>query len=253
MDIHKIQERLRLKGIRIKDDDSAFHLVALNDLVLSGVLKKYSNERSAFLRSSMDIEAMRALLLEKGIRVAQDDPIFSCIAINEIILEDIAVKCQKQLNTQDKLFFTIKQPNLWSYAKVIVPIGLVSAGALLVNNAWLRQGLTLLLGGCIGAALCVAVLDFLERHGVNVSPHEKPIDDHPARISSTWSQAEFDQATQNSLNKGEKLSNRLLVACNAVLVHGQSHDQAGRATGAGLRSSAIWRGISILEKNRKTR
>lgn len=247
MDIRKIQERLRLKGIRIQDDDSAFHLVALNDLVLSGILDRYSNERSSILRLSLNIDAMRSLLLEKGIRVAHDDPIFVCIAINEIILEDIAEKFQKQLklSTKQKLYFTVNQPSIWSYVRVIVPIGLVSAGALLIDHAWLRQGLTLLLGGCIGAALCLGVVDFRQQRGVNVSLNEKPIENYHGNISSTWSQAEFDQAIQNSLSNRKNLSSRTLGACKAVLVHGQSRDHA--AAEFGLRPSVIGRGISILE------
>ncbi|WP_426116966.1 hypothetical protein [Massilia sp. PWRC2] len=249
MDIQKIQNRLRLKGIQVKQDDSAFHLVALNEIVLNGIVNRYNSERGSILRSQIDLDAMRAILLDKGVRVAPDDPIFICMAVNEIVLEDIAERCRKQLSTVDKLFFTIKQPGLRSYLKVVFPLCLLSAGAVLIDHDLVRQGLAVLLGGAIGVALSLFYLDRLERHGESpLGKGHTSTQALPSR-SGTWTEAKFDQAAQKALDGGKIISNRTLKACKAVLVQGERIDEA--AGKEGIRTSQVRYALGLIQYDRQ--
>lgn len=47
----------------------------------------------------MDIKKLQAILMAKGIRVTDDDPIFTLVALNESVLEDMTKKFQQALNS----------------------------------------------------------------------------------------------------------------------------------------------------------
>lgn len=47
----------------------------------------------------MDIQQMQSLLQAKGIRIANDDPIFTLLALNEIALDDLTKRHHQELNT----------------------------------------------------------------------------------------------------------------------------------------------------------
>lgn len=42
---------------------------------------------------------MQSLLMEKGIRISDDDPIFTLLVLNEVVLEDMTKKHQQALNS----------------------------------------------------------------------------------------------------------------------------------------------------------
>lgn len=42
---------------------------------------------------------MQSLLMEKGIRISDDDPIFTMLVLNEVVLEDMTKKHQQALNS----------------------------------------------------------------------------------------------------------------------------------------------------------
>lgn len=47
----------------------------------------------------MDIKKLQAILMTRGIRVTDDDPIFTLVALNESVLEDMTKKHQQALNS----------------------------------------------------------------------------------------------------------------------------------------------------------
>lgn len=254
MDIRKIQNRLRLKGIRIEPDDSAFHLVALNEIVLEGMLRKYNDERVTITHSSMDINAMRALLLEKGIRVAPDDPIFTCLAINEIVLEEIAATWHDKLSTGNKVLLTIQQPGLRAYLKVLVPLALVVVAAFVIDHDWMRRGLALLGAGVLGAGLALLYIDRSERDFDDIAePKHTDIYPFPHDALSHWPVAEFERVVAKLHANGTALSKRTVEACKAVLVNGTTYDDASSVTG--VNRSQIYRGLNLIkdakESNKK--
>lgn len=238
MDIEKIQLRLRSKGILIKNDDLAFNLIALNEIVLDGLTNAHRLVEGRSAKSnSMNVAAMRSLLLAKGIRISADDPILICLALNEIVLDEMIEVQRRELSKVKKFLFTVAQPGVISYAKVVVPVLMLSIAGIIFEPDWLRHSLLVATGGCLGAMLIMLVQDVKSRkEAVTESVDERS-------ITGAWSESEFDRVALKTT-----LSKRTIRACKAVLVDAQSTTSV--AAEQGIDASQLVRGINSFREER---
>ncbi|MDQ1835208.1 hypothetical protein [Massilia scottii] len=151
MEISELQARLRLKGIHVSDDDAVFNLVALNEIVVQDMLNRDEKRTNRLNLNRLDIGQMRALLLSKGLRIAKDDPIFVLLAVNQIVLEELATRQRRELGQIKQLWLTIRQPSVLSYVRILAPILLLSSAPYFFDADWLRHALLLLAGCFLGA------------------------------------------------------------------------------------------------------
>ena len=243
MDIEKIQLRLRSKGILIKNDDLAFNLIALNEIVLDRFTNAHRRAGGASAKSnSMNVAAMRSLLLAKGIRISEDDPILICLALNQIVLDEMIEVQRRELSKVKKFLFTVAQPGVISYAKIVVPVLMLSIAGIIFEPDWLRHSLLVAAGCCLGAMLTMLVQDINSRKEA-VTVNERSPTDADQRA---WSEYEFDQVALKTI-----LSKRTILACKEVLVGG-GQPQATVAAKHGISPTQLAMGIMRIENERSS-
>lgn len=140
MNREAVREHLRWRGFGIDKGDTLFTFIELNEVVRKGV------ENPIF---KADIPAMQAVLIGKGIRIGDDDPIFTLLAINDAVLRDalqtIRVKQEK----------TLAKVRHRSFAIAVLPTAVALGMGVLVGAGY-REPSNLLVG-LVGALLGVGL------------------------------------------------------------------------------------------------
>jgi len=141
MNREAVREHLRWRGFGIDKDDTLLTFVELNDIVRRGI------EKPIF---KTDIPEMQAVLIKQGIRIADDDPIFSLLAINDAVLRDAL---QTIRTKQGK---TVAQARRRSFAITVLPMAVALGIGMLITAGYQEPSnfLVGLIGALLGAGLC---------------------------------------------------------------------------------------------------
>ncbi len=182
----------------------------------------------------MDIKKLQAILLSKGIRINDDDPVFTLVALNEAVLEDMIIKYQK---VQSSIKF---QPsNLLSRFSgnltVVTVTAMIALGAGVAIGSSGRYFMLIgLLGLLIGIMMGFLSAICLPRNETQQVTASVSMDER-----TSWTEDEFKRVAATT-----QLSSRTLAACHDALVCGVSIGDA--AARHGLITPQVSRGLKIL-------
>lgn len=253
MDIKKIQPLLRAKGVPVSDDDFIFDLLSLYEVAfedifegkLENVIKQLAALKGVETRQ-FNIKRMQAVLLARGIRIGDDDPIFTMLGLNNIVLENMANVYQQRLKSehvQRLSIESVKREKHIIYATCIaIAIAAFFGGQ---KIEWLRQSLIGIGGIALGAMLCFI---FFEKKILNNtesvrSANSASVPSVMSADSADWTTAEFHHVAMMA-----KLSKRTVEACRDVLIGGIDLDTA--AAKQKMEKSQLQRGLKELNNNR---
>lgn len=184
----------------------------------------------------MDIKKLQAILMSKGIRISDDDPVFTFVALNEAVLEDMTKKHQLALsNIKTHPSNQNSQAIGWLTSLTITAITSLAVGVAIGSNSrfFILIGLV---GLIIGTMLGIVCSIFLKKSNVTA-----PIPTHSEVVDQlTWTEDEFLQVAITS-----QLTKRTLDACHDVLVGGISSSEA--AIRHGVIQPQVSRGLKILQ------
>jgi len=191
--------------------------------------------------SAMDIQKMQTLLMEKGIRVANDDPIFTLLALNEVVLEDMTKKHQQALNSADA------KPRFMGPVSVPAtsPAAMTSLQTLVTATMGFIAGFgshNLPVIGSVTAGIIVGFLTSQASFLFQKNQDDRRKLEKPApKTAVVWTEADFQRAAARTT-----LSNRTLSACRDVLVDNASIGMA--ATRNGVLPPQIYKGLNELRQ-----
>lgn len=140
MNHETVREHLKWRGFGIATDDSLLSFIELNDVVRKGV------ENPLF---KSDVAKMQSILVGKGIRIGDDDPIFTLLAINDCVMRDAlrnVVKEQKNV---------VARAHRATCARVLLPAIIGSCAGVLFGTRLLEPPLTFI--AVIGCVLGIAL------------------------------------------------------------------------------------------------
>ncbi|MHB1489788.1 MAG: hypothetical protein ACYCTH_04750 [Cellulomonas sp.] len=193
----------------------------------------------------MDIQKMQTLLMEKGIRVANDDPIFTLLALNEVVLEDMTKKHQQALNSAELK----PRATCAASAPATSPAAMTSLQTLVIATMGLIAGFGSHNLPAIGSVTMGIIVGFLasqasflfQKNQDDRRKLENPAPKTP-KTAFVWTGADFQRATARTT-----LSNRTLAACRDVLVDNASIGMA--ATRHGVLPPQIYKGLNELRQS----
>lgn len=203
---------------------------------------------------------MQLMLMGKGIRVSDDDPLFAMIALNEIVLEDMTKKHWQTLNSASAKPLSSQTAGISCQAhhksavsglKIIAGASFVFACGMLFGS----EGLGLMLQGSVGLAIGTLLGIMLSYLTITRIEEQQPsanthvldalsrIEDVTARIggNSNWTDDRFQQVVGKITST---LSDRTLNACRDVLVHGM--EVKGASEKNNTLTAQVYRGLSAL-------
>jgi hypothetical protein len=245
MDIPTMHHRLQTKGIQIGNNDLAFNLLVLNDALLEGMVTKDEYAISKANPQLFDIKKMQSILLAKGIRIADDDPLLTLLAMNEIALEDIREQYQRQIKPMGsrRNYWKIKASLNMQFCSCCL-IAFTLCAFCRINPSWQQFALAAIEIVLFGYLIYLSWAAHLTRKSVALPllDSSEPVQEH--QISTLWTEDEFIRAT-NTL--GSRLSTRTLEACLAVLVHGD--DVESPAIKHFVLPAQVRRAIRLIEKH----
>lgn len=181
---------------------------------------------SSYEYPGVNIKKLQSSLLAKGIRIADDDPVFTLLAINEIVIGD-ELKKQRQAFNHVKREATTNTVQLWlggmSISALSFGVGIFVAGP---DAPVLKTVLGVLI--CLAIVILIAI-QYPKKTDEDVDvPVVAPVFSTPTQqTSKVWSEEEFHKAA----NGCQKLSNRTRKACWDVLVKGDSRELASNNNG----------------------
>lgn len=241
MDIKKVQLLLKAKGIIISDDDFIFNFMSLYEVafqdMFEGSLEEAIEKQSKFNDASkklINIKKMQSILLLKGIRIKNDDPVFNMLGLNKIILENMAESYKDKLKQEyrHKMSMTsVKREKYIIYSTCLLVFVLAFFGGR--NIEWVRQGLIGIGGMAFGAALCLIFSKKNEKSGNNENSVKLTLSQ---KDSFVWTEKEFQRVASMT-----KLSRRTQAACWDVLIGGIDLDTA--AAKQNMKKSQLEQGL----------
>lgn len=196
---------------------------------------KFLQNSTKWRGSAMDIKKLQAILMSKGIRITDDDPVFTLVALNEAVLEDITKKYQ-QVHSDVKPRPSNQTPWFSGGLTVLTVIAITALG---VGVAIGSSEKYIMLVGLEGL-LIGTMLGF-----VSTTYFQKKVEQHvtaPANMDerTTWTEDEFQRVANTT-----RLSNRTLAACHDVLVGGVPSVDA--ATRHGVVPPQVSRGLKEFQ------
>lgn len=190
---------------------------------------------------------MQSLLMEKGIRITNDDPIFTLLVLNEVVLEDMTKRHQQTLNSVDaksRFMGAVSMPansTSMTSLQTVVIVGMSFAAG---YGSQQFSSLALVTAGIIVGVLSIQVVLFFTKSQEVQQNQERPELEIPVKTKESWSEDEFQHAAIIS-----KLSERTLAACREVLIDGFVVDDA--AARQQIQSSQVFHGLKVLRKHHK--
>jgi hypothetical protein len=183
----------------------------------------------------MDIKKLQAILLSKGIRINDDDPVFTLVALNEAVLEDMTINYQK---VQSNIKF--RPSNLSSRFSgnltVFTFTAITALGTGIVIGSSQRYYMLIgLVGLLIGNMMGFLSTIYLRREENQQVAASVAMDER-----TNWTEDEFKRVAATT-----QLSSRTLAACHDVLVGGVSIGDA--AARHNLITPQVSRGIKIIQ------
>lgn len=259
MDIKKIQPLLQAKGISVSDDDFIFTFLSLYEVefedMFGGTLEDLIAKSPTFNgmgTKQFNIKKMQSILLSKGIRIGNDDPVFAMLGLNKIILENIADTYRLKLKREHVHRLSLesaKKEKIAIYLSCLIITILAFLGG--KNIEWLRQSLIGIGGVALGAGYCLLTLKEGKSNPVPADVAPQVGGDaglgQPAsfRDGLIWTDAEFSYAVEKAPN----LSKRTTAACRDVLIYGL--DASTVATKAQLNLGQLTRGLWALQESKR--
>lgn len=161
----------------------------------------------------MDIKKLQSILISGGIRIADDDPVFTLVALNEAMLADMTRLHQQSLTVEKVKQFSGNQAAIIVTAICSLAIGVAigSTEKYIILIGFVGSLLGYLLG-------FVSTLYFQKHVTQNLAvPISKPISPEILSEQTIWTDDEFQQVAITT-----NLSIRTLSACRDVLVGGMS-------------------------------
>jgi len=184
---------------------------------------------------------MQSLLMEKGIRVANDDPIFTLLALNEVVLEDMTKKHQQALNSAELKPRAI----CGASAPATSPATMTSSQTLVIAAMGLIAGFGSHNLSAIGLAAAGIIVGFLASQVSFLfqknQDDRRKLENPTPKTAFVWTGADFQRATARTT-----LSNRTLTACRDVLVDNASIGMA--AARHGVLPQQIYKGLNELRQ-----
>lgn len=129
----------------------------------------------------MDIKKLQGILMSKGIRIADNDPIFTLVALNEALLDDMAQKHQQMLNSMripalaesatQSHCFAKKQASVSTLNGLLLGVLAFGAGNLLGSHEtpMFLASLGLVLGLMIGLIVTVLLIIRMEQRELSMA------------------------------------------------------------------------------------
>ena len=255
MDIKKLQPLLQAKGISVSDDDFIFTFLSLYEVefedMFDGTLEDLIEKSPAFNgmgTKKFNIKKMQSILLSKGIRIGNDDPVFAMLGLNKIILENIADTYRQKLKREHVHRLSIesaKKEKIAIYLSCLIITILAFFGG--KNIEWLRQSLIGIGGMALGAGYCLLTLKEGKSNPVpaGVAPQVGGGASLGQLDGLLWTDAEFSYAVE----KAPHLSKRTTAACRDVLIYGL--DASTVATKAQLNLGQLTQGLWALQESKR--
>lgn len=220
MNILKLQSILQARGIRIKDNDPVFSILAMNEIVLQDLMEKtLSGDQTV---SKLDAKKIQSILLANGLDVKQSDPIFSLVFLNDYVLDD-ALRKQNYLvikHGKNRLDKPLSKPALF-FGAFSFSLGISIAFFIKVMDvsAVVQGGTGLIVGALSGALMCFLLMVYARQNEPpSFAQRPEQTSEKPVGLAKTfWTEKEFSDAV---LLRGTNLSRRVMAGCHAVLVDG---------------------------------
>lgn len=184
--------------------------------------------------------------MSKGIRIADDDPVFILVALNEAVLEDLTKKHQQALNSINVKFSPTTQVPSFHGSHALATATAVTAlgvGVAIGSNDkyMLLIGMVGIFLGAMLGSICTAYFQITVSRELTMP---EIIDEQPP--GRDWTEDEFQRVATKTT-----LPNRTLMACKDILVGGISSTVAAKQHS--VLPPEISRGLkSLRNKKRET-
>lgn len=184
----------------------------------------------------MDIKKLQAILLSKGIRINDDDPVFTLVALNEAVLEDMIIKYQK-VQSSIKFHPDNQSSRFYGNLTVVAVTAIIALGTGVAIGSSQRYFMLIgFFGLLIGIIVGIFSTIYLQKEEAEQVTTSISMD-----VRTSWTEDEFKRVAATT-----QLSSRTLAACHDVLVGGVSIGDA--AARHGLITPQVSRGIKIIQR-----